>query len=154
MSSGAIAKQKYTDCTLLEPTEVAYLKPLQSLSKWTPFSSPEPLSLICNRPARDQEMTGSGDENEWTPKRTTAMSMSERNVRWPALCSVLGPILPILSCFLSLRSFYFYASTDWDQSGNYRQLLVFSAILITKNWKQWQPRALNRRFINAMRASI
>ena len=33
--------------------------------------------------------------------------------------------------FLSLRSFYFYACTDWDQSGNYRQLLVFSAILIT-----------------------
>ena len=64
-------------------------------------------------------------------KRTTAMSMSKRNVRWPALRCVLGPILPILSSFLSLRSFYFYASTDWDQSGNYRQLLVFSAILIT-----------------------
>ena len=27
------------------------------------FSSPEPLALICNRP-RDQETTGSGDENE------------------------------------------------------------------------------------------
>ena len=27
------------------------------------FSSPEPLGLICNRP-RDQETTGSGDEND------------------------------------------------------------------------------------------
>ena len=87
----------------LNAQKLANLKPLQSLSKWT-------------------------------PKRTTAMSMSKRNVRWAALRSILGPILPILSCFLSLRcrrSFYFYASTDWDQSGNYRQPLVFSAILIT-----------------------
>ena len=30
-----------------------------------PFSSPEPLSLICNR--RDQETTGSGDENGRPP---------------------------------------------------------------------------------------
>ena len=30
--------------------------------KGDPFSSPEPLGLICNRP-RDQETTGSGDEN-------------------------------------------------------------------------------------------
>ena len=69
--------------------------------------------------------------SKWTPKRMTSMSLSKKNVRWPALRSVLGPILPILSCFLSLRSLYFHAITDWDQSGNYRQLLVFSAILIT-----------------------
>ena len=50
----------------LQIQKLANLKPLQSLSKWT-------------------------------PKRTTAMSMSKRKVRWPALRSVLGPIL---SCFL------------------------------------------------------
>ena len=40
-----------------------------------PFSSPEPLGLICNRPVaplvsqpRDQETTGSGDENGVRPK--------------------------------------------------------------------------------------
>ena len=30
--------------------------------RWQPFSSPEPLSLICNR-----EMTASGDKNGWQP---------------------------------------------------------------------------------------
>ena len=33
-----------------------------------PFSSPEPLGLICNRSGpRDQETTGSGDENGTVP---------------------------------------------------------------------------------------
>ena len=64
-------------------------------------------------------------------KKNDCNEHEQKNVRWPALRSVLGPILPILSCFLSLRSLYFHAITDWDQSGNYRQLLVFSAILIT-----------------------
>ena len=35
------------------------------LYRLTTFSSPEPLGLICDRPRpRDQETTGSGDENE------------------------------------------------------------------------------------------
>ena len=69
-------------------------------------------------------------------KGTMAMSMSKRKLRWQAFRSFLGPIL---FCFLSLwkrgRSFYFYASTHWDQSCKYRQLLVFSAIFITYNRK-------------------
>ena len=76
--------------------------------------------------------------------------MSKRNVRLPALRSVLGPIL---SCFLSLRAFYFYACTDWHQSGKYRKLLESSGIFITKNRKQWQPRTLHSLCINATRAS-
>ena len=88
--------------------------------------------------------------SKWTPKRMTAMSMSKRNVRWPALRSVLGPIL---SCFLRLRAFYFYACTDWHQSGKYRKLLVSSAIFINKNRNQWQPRTLHSLCINARRAS-
>ena len=39
-----------------------------------PFSSPEPLGLICNRPLvslpRDQETTGSGDEDGHRPGDT------------------------------------------------------------------------------------
>ena len=39
------------------------------------FSSPEPLGLICNERPRDQETTGSGDENgfppHWTPSLNT-----------------------------------------------------------------------------------
>ena len=73
MFCGAIGKQKSTDSTLLEPKEAGKfetnLKPLWSLSKWT-------------------------------PKRTTAMSMSRRKVRWQAFRSFLGPIL---FCFLSLQ---------------------------------------------------
>ena len=61
----------------LNAQKLANLKPLQSLSKWT-------------------------------PKRMTAMSMSKRKVRWPALHSLLGPIPScFLSCFLRLRVFYF-----------------------------------------------
>ena len=99
MSCGAIGKQKYTDSTLLEPTEAGKF---------------EAVAITFKMDAKKN------DRNEHEEKK-----------RPLALRSVLGPILPILSCFLSLRSFYFYTSTDWDQSGNYRQLLVFSAILIT-----------------------
>ena len=41
------------------------------------FSSPEPLGLICNERPRDQETTGSGDENgfppHWTPSLKTPL---------------------------------------------------------------------------------
>ena len=41
-----------------------------------PFSSPEPLGLICNRPVisrpRDQDTTGSGDENDLNHVKKTA----------------------------------------------------------------------------------
>ena len=103
MSCGTIGKQKYTDSTLLERTEAGKF---------------EAVAITFKMDAKKN------DRNEH----------KQKNVRWLALRSILGPILPILSCFLSLRcltSFYFYASTDWDQSGNYRQPLVFSAILIT-----------------------
>ena len=75
MSCGAIGKQKYTD----SPT----------LLESTEAGKIEAVAITFKMDA----------------KKTTALSMSERNVRWPALRSVLGPILSILSCFLSLRSF-------------------------------------------------
>ena len=41
-----------------------------------PFRSPEPLGLICNRPvisrSRDQDTTGSGDENDLNRVKKTA----------------------------------------------------------------------------------
>ena len=41
-----------------------------------PFLSPEPLGLICNRPVisrpRDQDTTGSGDENDLNHVKKTA----------------------------------------------------------------------------------
>ena len=61
--------------------------------------------------------------SEWTLKKPIAMSMKKRKVRCPALRFFLGPIL---SCFLRLRSFYFYASTDRDQSGKYRESCWYS----------------------------
>ena len=39
------------------------------------FSSPEPLGLICNRP-RDQETTGSGDENAFSSSRKLGWNFS------------------------------------------------------------------------------
>ena len=39
------------------------------------FSSPEPLGLICNRP-RDQETTGSGDENAFSSSRKPGWNFS------------------------------------------------------------------------------
>ena len=48
-------------------------------------------------------------------KKNDRNEHEQRKVRWPALCSVLGPILSCFpSCFLRLRAFYFYASTSTD----------------------------------------
>ena len=118
------------------------------LRKWSLLGDPS--ESLIHRGGVDIKWNGPQSLSKWTPKRMTAMSMSKRNVRWPALRSVLGPIL---SCFLRLRAFYFYAGTDWHQSGKYRKLLVSSAIFITKNRKQWQPHTLHSLCINATRAS-
>ena len=82
-------------------------------------------------------------------KKNGQMSMSKRNVRWPALRSVLGPILPILSCFLSLRSFYFYARTGWDlmwqmslrieNSRNLAHFTVVASMQRARVLNAWEP---------------
>ena len=52
--------------------------------KLWPFSSPEPLGLICNRPRlRDQETTGSGDENElWACEQALPLLGALWTARW------------------------------------------------------------------------
>ena len=118
MSCGAIRKQKYTDSTLLESTEAGKFEVACSggvfwvgeivilLSHFLLSSGSFNMALSRANCALKPLQSLS----KWTPKIMTAMSMSKRKVRWPALRSVLGPIL---SCFLRLRAFYFYAITDW-----------------------------------------
>ena len=127
MSCGAIRNQKYTDSTLLESTEAGKFEVACSAGV---FWVGEIVILLSHF------LLSSGSFNtalsrancalkpmqslsKWTPKIMTAMSMSKRKVRWPALRSVLGPIL---SCFLRLRAFYFYPITD--RRDGYKQLPV------------------------------
>ena len=79
MSCGAIGKQKYTDSTLLEPTEAGKF---------------EAVAITFKMDAKKN------DRNEHEQKKRPLTSTP----------SVLGPILPILTCFLirCLRSFYVF----------------------------------------------
>ena len=54
-------------------------------SQYFAFSSPEPLGLICNRP-RDQETTGSGDENGYfVAKKSVTIPSTDKNSKSPSV---------------------------------------------------------------------
>ena len=84
LSCGAVGKQKYTaDSTLLEPTEACKF---------------EAVAITFKMDAKKN------DCNEHEQKKRPLTSTP--------LCSRPHSPHAILSCFLSVRSFYFYASID------------------------------------------
>ena len=101
MSCSAIRKQKYTDSTLLEPTEAGKF---------------EDVAITFKMDAKKN------DRNEHEQKKSPLTSTPLSSRPHSLLFSLL---------FSPSKSILFYASTDWHQSGKYRKLLVISAIFIT-----------------------
>ena len=72
--------------------------------KQNTFSSPEPLGLICNQP-RDQETTGSGDENDVNMKSDSTVH-AQYYIPKP-LTDLNAGVKKQAILFLTLRTIFF-----------------------------------------------